>query len=157
MFVMSAGAFTFLSAVLKSNSLRRKTLAALLLVTLTGCHRKHEDGSPVGMGGTLPGSCSWSVQDYAGALDASQEFCWSNNAPTSSQACTDRFQTVNVIANVIDYPQDRLTVVMYDGANTPRGTPNTNVSYRHRPDAVQFRLAAEAGYVRYTIHAEACR
>ncbi len=80
-----------------------KRLAVLLALGFlaAGC-RKHEDGSTVSPGGTLPGSGSTVSKTYSGpvaVLDTS----------TCNQSCK---QTIPVNADVVNFPSDSVNVYL---------------------------------------------
>lgn len=81
-----------------------------LMWTAIGC-RKHDDGTPVGVGGTLPGSGSTVITKYGGAVSAA----W----PCGGQTCR---QTVQTNADVIDYPMDRIDVYLCRNADCVSGS-----------------------------------
>jgi hypothetical protein len=126
-----------------------KHLSLVGLLALGACHRKNADGTPVGMGG-LPGSCSASAPaSYSGAVVEGS--C----PPSLGNTCSTRHQYVSVQANVIDYPYDRVTVLLFYPDGRSQGIPSINIELGRGTVGIVNGL--EAGYSRYEISEQLCR
>lgn len=89
----------------------KKLLPVIVCALMLGaCQKKHEDGTPAQVG-SMPGAGVTSISKYGGAISASSASCF--------QTCV---QTVNVNANVIDYPSDREDIYLCRNFDCSTGT-----------------------------------
>lgn len=82
-----------------------------MLVLVTGCHRKNDDGTPVGAGGAMPGMGVTTMKTYGGVIAARAPGFVGNVR-----------QTVTVNADVIDFPSDQVVVRLCKNADCSQGS-----------------------------------